>query len=195
MGLFEVVTGAVAGLFGGAVGGVLTAGQISRRSELAREQLGAERALRELIERYRATIVFDHNQVFEASKFSKDYASITGQEEFAIAVLAHVEPLGERTVQDLRSEVLELVGDLRLRLAEQRTWLPVEQLDPEREGKRQSLALYQIRHSGDERVYGLLPNLLKSQNDPNQHEVLYQATLASLDRMLNTLAKGRRARR
>lgn len=184
MDALELILGAVTGVFGGAVGGVLTAGQISQRAELARERLDAQRTLREVIRRYRATIVFDHDQVYEVSHFSTDYSSITGQEEFAAAILSNVGALRRRPQLVLRAELLRLVGDLRFRLAAQRTWLPPERLDPERESKRQSLALHQIIHSGEERVDGLLPSILGSQNEPERHSELYRQALAALDVML-----------
>ena len=192
--LIGMIVSVVAGLLGGAVGGVLTAGQISRRSELARQRLVAENALREIVETFRATIVFDHDQVYEVSQFSKDYASVGGQEEFAVAVLSRLHPVRKRTAQALRAEVLVLVGDLCYELSEQRRSLPSERLDPDRETRRQSLALHRILHAGDERVDGLLPGLLASQNDPAQHGVLYEQCLASLTRMLEALG-GEPARR
>jgi hypothetical protein len=189
-----MIVSAVAGLSGGAVGGVLTAGQISRRSELARHRLAAENALRGIVETFRATIVFDHDQVYEASRFSKDYASVGGQEEFAVAVLSRLHPLGKRTARVLRAEVLLLVGDLRYKLAEQRRSLPSERLDPDHETMRQSLALHRILNAGGERVDGLLPGMLATQNDPAPHGALYEQCLASLTRMLEALG-GEPARR
>lgn len=192
MDLVNLVSSAVVGLFGGAAGGVLTAGEISRRSELARQRLTARRRLTELVNCYRATIRFDHDQLYETSRFSEDYGSIEGQEAFAVAILRALEPIDSRTAQRLRTELLALVGDLRFKLAEQRAWLPDERLDADRESKRQSLALYQILHAGDERVDGLLPQLLQTQNDPQRHQTLYESAVASLDRMLTVLGNGHR---
>ena len=49
----------VSGLFGGAVGGVLTAGKIARASQLSRDQLDAERHVLALVRRYRANLQWD----------------------------------------------------------------------------------------------------------------------------------------
>ncbi|MHB1475272.1 MAG: hypothetical protein ACYCV4_16945 [Dermatophilaceae bacterium] len=71
MDVLATVISAVVGLFGGAVGGVLSAGQIARRSELARERVAAEGALRAHIRSYKATLVFDRGEIHRSSRFTE----------------------------------------------------------------------------------------------------------------------------
>jgi len=185
---------AVAGLFGGAVGGVLTAGQIALRGELARERVAAENALRARIQSYKATLVFDRGEVYRSSRFTEDYASIAGQDAFASSVLEVLYPLRRRPAEVLRSEVRLLIGDFRFASLLERVALPPERLHPDRERQRQALELHRIIHAGEERVLGVLPQLLATQNDPPTHENLYSQAVASLDRMLAAVSRNRQAR-
>ncbi len=93
-------------------------------------------------------------------------------------------PLARRTAAALRAEVRLLVGDFRFASLMERVALPPERLDADRERERQGLELYKIVHAGNERISGLLPQLLATQNDPPAHEGLCNEAVAALDRML-----------
>ncbi|MHB1475270.1 MAG: hypothetical protein ACYCV4_16935 [Dermatophilaceae bacterium] len=125
---------------------------------------------------------------------AEDYASIAGQEAFGSAVLGLLHPLRRRAAEALRSEVELLVGDFRFASLMERVALPPEHLDPDRERQRQALELHRIISAGDERIPGLLPQLLATQNDPPTHEHLYGEAIASLDRMLAAVSRHRQTR-
>lgn len=86
MDLLQTGIGAATGLTGGGASRVLTACRIIRSGEQARPRLAAEGAIRSAVTRYQATIQFGHDQDYEKRYYSRDYASLAGQEESARGV-------------------------------------------------------------------------------------------------------------
>lgn len=187
MDLLQTGIGVATGLAGGAVGGVLTAGRITRSGEKARARLAAEGAIRSTVTSYQATIQFDHDQVYEKSFYSKDYASLAGQEEFALALIAELPQLSRTARDRLHSELLLLVGKVTYALAKQRAHVPADRFDEKHESLRRALALTRILAEDEEIVDSRLDLLLKFQNEPQKHEASFNETIGSLDRMLGAV--------
>lgn len=194
MDVLGTIVSVIAGLFGGALGGVLTAGKIARSAERARRQFEAEEGVRAAVTVYRATMVFDHEQLYEVSHFSTDYTSVAGQETFAGELLARMPYLPHKVGEKLRTELRKLLGDLTYNLAVQRAFVPQDRLDPDREGQRQALVLFQVLHSEEDEIEGTLRQMLASQNRGEYHNDLYKLAVGSLDRMLDAVASTRSQR-
>jgi hypothetical protein len=182
--LVGIIVGLVSGLFGGAVGGVLTARRIAVGAERGRAQFEAEEAIRATVTVYRATVTFDHNQVFEVSHYAKEYTSVAGQEAFGAKVLQQVGHLGRRSREAIKKELRLLLGSLPYELAVQRAHVPEERLDVEKEKARQALVLHQVLAVEETTVDGLLRQMLATQNRGDLHHDLFRQATASLDRIL-----------
>jgi hypothetical protein len=189
MNLLDIATS----LLGGAVGGVLTAGKIARSGEKARARFEAEEAIRASVTVYRATMVYDHEQLYEPSHYSKEYTSVEGQEIFASDVLTRLPSLSKKTGERVQAELQILLGDLTYKLAVQRAFVPLDRIDPDKEGERRALVLFQILNTEEDRLEGLLRRMLASQNRGESHNELYAEALMALDRILLAVS-GRRPR-
>lgn len=183
MEIVETSITVVTSLLGGAVGGILTAGKIARSGEKARARYKAEQEIRTTVLKYRATIVFDHDQLYEKSAYSKDYTSVAGQESFASQVEIRLSFIPKKAATTIRAAMTGLLGDVTYDLAVQRTYVPEERLDPDRESKRRALVLHQILKTEQELVEGLLSQMLASQNSGDKHHEFYRQALVSLDAM------------
>jgi hypothetical protein len=191
MDLWSTLIGVISGLFGGAVGGVLTAGRITRSGEVARARFAAEGVVASVIQRYRSILVYEHDQVYEKSAFSEEYASIPGQEEFARAVLVELPRMSRKKALNIELELKNLVGSLTYALAVQRTYIEPDRFAPEREALRRALTLRQFLFEPAS-LDAILPRMLATQND-GQHVLHYTAALDALGRILGQVSREPRA--
>lgn len=175
--------GLVASLFGGAVGGLLTAGVIARSSERARARFEAEGVIFAVVKGYAAVIAYEHDQLYEKSAFSHEYGSVAGQEEFARAVLVELPRLPKRRATKIESELAGLVGALTYALAVQRTYIDPEHFDEKRESMRRALTLRKFLFD-EGTLDALLPRMLKNQNDIDQHNLDYANAQGAMSRIL-----------
>jgi hypothetical protein len=145
----QLVVSVVTGLLGGALGGVLTAGTITRLSERSKARYAARTEVQGLLNRYRATIVYTEARMPATSSYPADYVDIRSQYELSRSVLAAARPLPRSTVAKLRSGLLELVGKTTVESAELLIDVPAERLDAEVESRRMFIEQHKLLRQPD----------------------------------------------
>lgn len=188
MSLSETMISVLAGLFGGALGGVATAGKIAHSGERARARFRAEEHISAAVRIYRATMTFDHDLVHSRGQFPVEYTSVAGQEEFAGNVLGCLSALPRKTRDAIETELQILIGCLAFDLAAHRANVPEGRLLADQESRRQELALYQVLNSPQGVREGTLRRMIATQNSVSDHDALYKSALTTLDRMLAEVA-------
>lgn len=185
----QILIGVVSGLFGGAVGGVATAGAIAVRGAKAHDRYRATATVRGVLNSYRALLLHDHDEVYRVDYYSQRYAGYEGQLDLAKSVLVELPELATLQRKSIREGLSRLVGVTTLGLAEKRVYLPEGIPDPEDETKRRAVEMLKaLNENRDTKVTGLLSDLVRTQNDSESHTVLLKKTLATLDDMLKTVA-------
>lgn len=181
----RVLISLASGLIGGAGGGVLTAGVIAVNGAKAQQRYRTAATIRGILSSYRAVLVHDHDQLYRVSHFPESYASIQGQYELAISVLAELPSLSRRKRKRIREGLVQLVGEIPLEFAEARVHLPDGVLDEDAERSRLAMELLKAIH-GDEqsRTKGLLSDLLRTQSKMKEHPAIYDQTLGVFDGLL-----------
>ncbi len=179
----DTLVAAVAGLFGGAAGGLLTVVPITRLGERTKERRAAERAIASVVSEYRARLVRDRARFYKDSAYPKSYGDIKGQEQFAREVLSQAEALAPRTSARIRAQVELLVGKFALAEAETQLHLPANVFDEAEEDQRQALELLRVMRENPTDSRGLIGTLLRTQNEPTA-EADYNAALRVLDALL-----------
>lgn len=184
----QVLISVVSGLFGGAVGGVATAGAIAVRGAKAHDRYRATATIRGVLKSYRALLVHDHDEAYRVDHYSQRYAGYEGQLDLAESVLVELPKLPTRLRKRIREGLSSLVGEITLGLAEKRVYLPEGILDQDDETKRRVVEMLKARNEDrDAKLTGLLSDLVRTQNDSADHIVVLQQTLAALDSMLRTV--------
>jgi len=183
-GNIQIVVSVISGLFGGALGGVTTAGVIARRGERARTRYAATTAIRGALNSYRAQLVHDRGQLQILSHFTESFASIWGQEELAKSIVTQLPLLSRRRRRRIRRLLCLLVGELPLEFAERRAHVPTDSLDIEQEKQRQTVQLLKAIQAGQsDRTGGLLNQLLKTESDIAANNVVFEQVLADIDKL------------
>lgn len=179
----------VLGLFGGAVGGVVAAGQIARRSAKAKDRYESMTTLRGVLSTYRARLAYERAEAASNSVYPKSYADPAGQEELTLAVLRELPHLNRRLAVTMCTGLQQLVGTVTLGFAEGRLYVPAARLDPDSEKQRLGLLLSKVLFDGESmaKSYGLLGELLRSQNAPEKRELDYEAAMAALASLLKEI--------
>lgn len=190
MELIGPVIGAVSGLFGGAVGGVLTAGSIARASQRSREQLDAERRVLAVVRTYRANLQWDAALLHRLDHYPESYASIGGQEHLAVQLLRELPLLTPRVARRIEPRLEPLFGVLVLTLARQRAFVDEAQLDLDAESRRRTLTMLRIVR-GDPDEDGALRELLRDQNDRPRMERGHARVIEILDAIRDDLVPRR----
>lgn len=184
----QVLISVVSGLFGGAVGGVATAGAIAVRGAKAQDRYRATTTVRGVLTSYRALLLHDHDEAYRVDHYSQRYAGYEGQLDLTESVLVELPKLPTRQRKRIHEGLSSLVGETTLGLAEKRVYLPEGILDPEDETKRRVVEMLKDRNENkDAKLTGLLSDLVRTQNDSAAHTVLLRQTLATLDGMLKTV--------
>lgn len=184
----RVIISVVFGLFGGALGGLATAGRIAMLGLRSKERYEAAAAVRGVLNSYLATLNYDHDEVYRTEAFPKRYAGLEGQDELAESILRELSKLPSRTRAKLRTGLITLVGKVPLELAEGRVHLPGGAADEDEIRKRRVTYLAKAIHEqGTSETKGLLSELLGTQNDEPTHNAALEKTRETLQRMLNTV--------
>jgi len=186
MELVGPVIGAVSGLFGGAVGGILTAGSIARASERSRDQVGAERRVLELVRGYRAKLQWDAAQLPKIDRYPDSYGSISGQERLAVQLIRELPVLRPRIAKRIEPHLQPLFGTLVLALARQRAFVDDAEFDRDAESMRQSMTMLRIV-AGDPDEDGALQELLGDQNNRLRTEHGHAKVIGILDAIRDVL--------
>lgn len=185
----QILISVVSGLFGGAVGGVATAGAIAVRGAKAQDRYRATATVRGVLNSYRALLMHDHDEAYRVDRYSQRYAGYEGQLDLAKSVLVELPELATLQRKRIREGLSSLVGKTTLGLAEKRAYLPEGISDPEDETKRRGVEILKaLNEDKDAKVTGLLSELVRTQNDSESHAGLLKQTLATLDDMLKTVA-------
>lgn len=183
----DTIVAAVAGLFGGAAGGLLTVVPITRLGERTKERRAAERAIASVVSEYRARLMRDRARFYRDSAYPKSYGDIKGQEQFAREVLTQAEDLAPRTSARIRAQVKLLVGRFALAEAEKQLHLPANVFDEAEEDQRQALELHRVIREDPADFRGLIGMLLRTQNEPTA-EADYNAALSALNKLLEIVS-------
>jgi hypothetical protein len=190
MDLASVVVSLITGLFGGAVGGVLSARRITRTAEKERARVAAEEHIRSTVTTYRATMVHDRNEVYRTSTYPPEYTSWESEEAFALDLLREVSPLPTKAQRRIRAELLLLLGADLLQWAEQHVFVLPSRFDPEREKARVRLrGLQELSVPDPGNDAGLFSRMRRTQNELASHQAAFEETLRSLDRILAEVSK------
>lgn len=119
----------VTSLLGGAVGGVLTVGTITRLTERSHERYDDKRKIHDRVRSYLASIKYDEAMLPRRSSFPADYASLKGQYALCFGVLQDSVRLSNGDRRKLRSNLLLLVGQTTLTGCERLVDVPDGKID------------------------------------------------------------------
>lgn len=173
----------VVSVVSGSIGGLAMASWTTQRQERGRDSYRAREALRVELRRYRHQLTYDNAAPSRSGAYPETYASTESAERLAEAVLRQLPMLGRRR-RKLRADLVELVGEDVVNLADERTYLPEESRDAEWERRRLDVAERHLRFDEDAaNGSGLLGVLRRTQNDPPQHHEHFVAAMAVLQRM------------
>jgi hypothetical protein len=190
MDLIGPAIGAVSGLFGDAVGGVLTAGGIARASDHSHDQVDAERRVLALVRGYRAKLQWDAAQLPKIDRYPDSYGSLSGQERVAMQFIRELPLLRPRIARRIEPHLQPLFGTLVLTLARQRAFVDDVEFHPDAEIYRQSATAHRIL-AQDPNADGALQELLSDQNDRVRTEQGHAKVIGFLDAIRDVLVPRR----
>jgi len=184
----RVVISVIFGLFGGALGGMATAGRIAVLGIRAKERYEAGAVIRGVLNSYRAQLLYDHDEVFRIDAFPRRYAGPEGQDELAESILRELPKLSSRKRARLRAGLTELVGKIPMELSEARLHLPAGAADQDEVRQRRlTYSIKAIHEAGSAETKGLLSELFRTQNEQSVHNMALTKTLKTLEEMLKSV--------
>lgn len=191
MSIWEVLISGGISLFAGALGGILTAGVITRRSESAKTRYRAESALYETLRDYRDHLLHEHRQN-GICKEGLGAASLKGREQLATSVLRQLPSLKKTAHKRLREDLTELVGSDTMDIGARRVNIREHEIDRVADERRREVVKHQL--DTESRVtdghyvlavkHGLLGIVYASPNDVKHHQSYVDQAIARLDAMI-----------
>ncbi|WP_327740946.1 hypothetical protein OHA87_47700 (plasmid) [Streptomyces sp. NBC_00493] len=171
-------------LVAGSVGSVVFTPLSQRLGEAAKTRYSTERHLHGTLCAYRQELEYQYDRSrTQPHGFPPQFASVEGQEKLSEDVLRSLPDLKKRLAKATREDLQKLVGPTMLTFAEGRTFVPADIRRPEVEQIRLQILNRRISLEPGRYSEGLLQKLMSAQNQPHEHIVHYENTLAILDGM------------
>jgi len=195
----SLLINAATGLFSGAIGAVLVAGQIAWRGEVARHRFQAETAMYRTLVAYRIRMVYEHTSTRGVCNEGLGSVSLDGREQLTRDILAHLPYLSTKTQKYIGTTLADLVGPETVDLISNRLGIPDSQLDPKAEEGRREVVEHRLRLDSAVRdgayayatAHGVLGLVCVSPNDRERHQSYVDRALTLIDDTAAAVAPNR----